>query len=226
MEPGEKVFLERWKVKTYELIHSSAKDAGLVEQRQEQIIQGALKLFFEKGYHPTSIAQIAQACGMSMGQLYHYISSKDDILFLVHKHMQISWIQRLMKARVNSIEKPLDRLAYSLRLSFDFLMENSELIKFIYTESKYLNKRHLRVILEMDNEYVVGFWRDRLKEIFGDSSPVDIDLSANFIEYAMIFYQMRGWNIKKTPSNELFAFLLKFIFEGLGLGSPPMQDLG
>ena len=160
---------------------------------------------------------------MSMGQLYHYISSKDDVLFLVHKHMQIKWYQQLMEANVHNVERPLDRLAYALRISFDFLVKNSELIKFIYTESKYLDKKHLRVVLQMDDEYVVGFWRDRLKEVFGErDSPVDIDLSANFIEYAMIFYHMRGWNIKKTASNELFAFLLKFIFEGLGLGSPTM----
>jgi len=71
-----------------DLVIASSQDLPLVEKRHQQIVNGACKVFFKKGYHPTTTRDIAQACGMSIGQLDHYISSKDDVLYLVHKHMQ------------------------------------------------------------------------------------------------------------------------------------------
>jgi len=63
-----------------DLTIASAKNARRVENKQRQIVDGSCRLFFKKGYHPTTIREIANASGMSMGQLYHYISSKDDVL--------------------------------------------------------------------------------------------------------------------------------------------------
>jgi len=48
--------------------------------KQRLIVERASSVLFKKGFHGTSIRDIAAACEMSMGQLYHYISSKDDIL--------------------------------------------------------------------------------------------------------------------------------------------------
>ena len=50
--------------------------------------------------------------------------------------------------------------------TFDFLLKNKDLIQFIYSESKYLNKEHLRVVLEMDDKNVVEFWREILRDCF------------------------------------------------------------
>lgn len=61
-------------------------DRDLTEQKQRRIVEGASKVLFEQGFHGVSIRDIASACGMSMGQLYHYISSKDDILYLMHRY--------------------------------------------------------------------------------------------------------------------------------------------
>jgi len=71
-----------------QLIPFSAKDPELIKMKHQRIVDCSCKIFFKKGFHPTTIRDIATACDMSMGQLYHYISSKDDVLFLVHKEMQ------------------------------------------------------------------------------------------------------------------------------------------
>src|SRR5512136_2410657 len=84
-------------------IPSSAKKPQAVLKKQNQIVQGACQVFFRKGFHRASIREIALACGMSMGQMYHYISSKDDILFLVHKHMHEVWINHLIRAGIDEI---------------------------------------------------------------------------------------------------------------------------
>lgn len=93
---------------------------------------------FEKGYHPTTIRDIAQACGMSLGQLYHYISSKDDVLHLVHKHMQNIWYEYLENSDYEEAKDPVQGLFRALHQTLKFMSENRKLIQFIYSESKYL----------------------------------------------------------------------------------------
>jgi len=62
---------------------ASVKDERLVEKRRTQMIKGAVTLFKEKGFHRTTTREIAKAAGFSIGTLYEYIRTKEDILYLV-----------------------------------------------------------------------------------------------------------------------------------------------
>lgn len=59
------------------------KNQDLVIERRRQIVDGAVTLFIKKGYHKTTTRELAKATGMSIGSLYEYVSSKEDVLFLV-----------------------------------------------------------------------------------------------------------------------------------------------
>lgn len=48
--------------------------------RSEEVYSAALRLFTEKGYHATSMQDIADAVGLYKGSLYHYISGKEELL--------------------------------------------------------------------------------------------------------------------------------------------------
>jgi len=214
-------FLDRWNKHIEKLINISAKKEKAVDAKHQQIVDGACKVFFKKGYHPASMREIAKAADMSLGQIYHYISSKDDVLFLIHKHMQTEWYRTLDDARISGYEDPVTRLETALRTSLVFLMENRKLIQFIYTESKYLNKEHLKVVLEMDNKNVSEFWCDLVKQALDKQGIVrDVVLAGNMISYNMVFIPMRGWNLKEKTNDELIEFTIDFIFGGLGLSRP------
>ncbi len=49
--------------------------------RLEEVLQSAANIFFAKGFHATSIEDVARDVGMLKGSLYYYIKSKDDLLF-------------------------------------------------------------------------------------------------------------------------------------------------
>ena len=44
------------------------------------IIKQALNLFRTQGYHKTTMANIGDACGLLKGSVYHYFSSKEDLM--------------------------------------------------------------------------------------------------------------------------------------------------
>src|SRR5918995_6991075 len=49
--------------------------------RRSQLTREAARLFAEKGYHGTSIGDLAEAMGVQKGSLYAHISSKHDLLY-------------------------------------------------------------------------------------------------------------------------------------------------
>ncbi len=56
------------------------------QQSVANIADAALRLFGEKGYHSTSIAQIAREAGVSKGLLYNYFESKEALLHFIILH--------------------------------------------------------------------------------------------------------------------------------------------
>ena len=68
-------------------IATTIKDQELVATRRAEIVDVATRLFLERGFHKTSIRDIAQACPFNLASLYKYVASKEDILFLVAQHL-------------------------------------------------------------------------------------------------------------------------------------------
>jgi AcrR family transcriptional regulator len=48
--------------------------------REDEILAAAARIFREKGYHGTSVRDIAESVGLLKGSLYHYIRSKEELL--------------------------------------------------------------------------------------------------------------------------------------------------
>lgn len=65
---------------------------------EQLIIKESLKLFRSKSYHTTSMSDIAQACGILKGSLYHYFNSKEELMMKV-----IEMVHLFFKAEVFSI---------------------------------------------------------------------------------------------------------------------------
>ena len=201
-----------------DLIFASTKNVPLVENRHQQIVDGACKIFFEKGYHPTTIRDIAKACGMSMGQLYHYIRSKDDVLYLIHKHMHKVWYDYLKRSNLEQIDDPQKKLTEALHQILKFQNENKKLIQFVYSESKYLDKKHFKVVLEMDYKSVIGFWRGLLEEVNKKKSiKGDLDILASILAFVLVFLPLRGWTLRDKPIKKTLNALHDFVLKGLGV---------
>ncbi|MDP3286549.1 MAG: TetR/AcrR family transcriptional regulator, partial [Desulfobacterales bacterium] len=83
-------------------IPTQVKNPDLVEKRRRQIAEAAVKLFIEKGFHKTSTRQIAKAAGVSIGSLYEYIASKEDILYLVCDSIHVEVEKRITDVMAKS----------------------------------------------------------------------------------------------------------------------------
>ena len=51
------------------------------DQKREQILKSAAKVFADQGFDRASMNLLAKECGISKANIYHYYDSKDALLF-------------------------------------------------------------------------------------------------------------------------------------------------
>jgi len=94
-------------------VESAVADPKLVEERREQIVKAATKLFSEQGYYLTTIQDIASEAGISVGLIYQYFKDKDDVLFLTLK-LVLETYEKVIPAAIEGAEHPLERLCLAI----------------------------------------------------------------------------------------------------------------
>jgi len=62
-------------------IPTTIKSKELVEKRREQIVLAAIKLFAKKGFHKATLRELSDEAGISHGNIYDYVGTKEDIFF-------------------------------------------------------------------------------------------------------------------------------------------------
>ena len=55
-------------------------DGSIVQDKRKLILDAAIRVFADHGYHGARVADIAADAGVAHGLLYHYFASKDDVL--------------------------------------------------------------------------------------------------------------------------------------------------
>jgi AcrR family transcriptional regulator len=195
---------------------SSARSEALTEERQARIAECALGVFVEKGFHASTIRDIAAACDMSMGQLYHYISSKDDVLFLVHRHCARQQVAELEEA-IDGVVGARERLVAALAAAHVLTLRKRDIAEFLITESRHLDLAHRRALAKTGELTTRRFWRDLLTEVEREHPlPCSVDEATNLLNYVMVLPGMTGWNRKASSDR----FFLQFVCRGLGIEEP------
>ena len=91
--------------------------------RLEAVLQSAANIFFAKGFHATTIEDVARDVGILKGSLYYYIKSKDDLLFrllLAGVEDGDAYIAR----HIDPDGDPVEQLERAVRAQIDYIIQN------------------------------------------------------------------------------------------------------
>ena len=91
--------------------------------RLEEVLQSAANIFFAKGFHATSIEDVARDVGMLKGSLYYYIKSKDDLLF----RLLLAGIEdgdAFIARQIDPEGDPVEQLERAIRAQIDYIIQN------------------------------------------------------------------------------------------------------
>lgn len=127
-------------------IPTLVKDQELVRLRRNQIIQAAVELFIEKGFHKTTTREIARESGLGIGTLYEYIQSKEDVLYLVCDYIH-SKVEEKLTALLAGQRSGRDMLIHAMRSFFHIMDEMQDHVLLIYQETKSLPPDMLAYVL-------------------------------------------------------------------------------
>ena len=177
-------------------IPTLVKDPELVQRRRRQIVDAAVQLFIEKGFHKTTTREIARAGGLSIGSLYEYVVSKEDILYLVcdaiHAEMQRGMTDALERAARGS-----DPLAEVIREYFLVCNRMSDHILLIYQETQSLPRKWRKVVLENEVR-ITGLFTRILTRLMDEGAmprltAASVDLIAHNIAVLGHMWTFRRW---------------------------------
>lgn len=88
------------------------------EKRKREILLAAFDLFVQKGYHKTTLGEIARKAGMGQGTLYYYFPAKDELFWGVYEQL-MSDIEAWMHEQLSMFKTPSEQLEIVLRLLFE-----------------------------------------------------------------------------------------------------------
>ena len=97
-----------------------------MNQTDERIIETALRLFAEEGYHGTSIRRITAEAGANLGAVTYHFGSKRELYERVLVHCIGPLSERVVEA-VGRGGSPLDRLDAVVEIFFEYLQERPQL---------------------------------------------------------------------------------------------------
>ncbi|MGD9307954.1 MAG: TetR/AcrR family transcriptional regulator [Desulfosarcina sp.] len=177
-------------------IPTQVKNQALVAQRRRQIVDASVNLFIENGFHKTTTRQIARASGISIGSLYEYIATKEDVLYLVcdaiHAEIERGVAQALTRAK-----KGKNPLSEVIREYFMVCHRMNDHILLIYQETQSLPAKWQRVVLENEIR-ITGIFTGVLAKLMqsGDLPRISarrLDLVAHNISVLGHMWTFRRW---------------------------------
>lgn len=197
--------------------HDPVKSSVLAKQKALKIALGASKVFKRKGYQRSTVREIAAASNLTAGNLYDYMDTKEDILFLVFKEFHDLWVKSFSDKRVDQISDIRQQLNVAFKTMSEMTNQMHEMAFLMYTESKSLRKKHLSSILSQESKLINQFENILRKGIeqgvFECENP---DLIASLIVYLLNFSTLRFWSVKEKYSpEEITDRLIEFIMSAI-----------
>jgi len=129
---------------------------------RDTILEAAAQVFRQKGFHGTSMQDIAKAVNLQKASLYHHVSSKQEILLALLDRALELLLERISAISDQSIPAG-QKLRQMIRAYLQILAENTDLSAVLLFEHRSLErKQHARHVPSRDK--FEALWRDVLVE--------------------------------------------------------------
>lgn len=200
-------------------IPTTVKNTKLVERRRKQIVLAAVKLFSEKGFHKTTLRELADEAGLSYGNIYDYVGSKEDIFALIHDYAAGSAMLAL-KSSIRNVASPIEKLRRIIRTEFSLMDNLSDAILLIYQDSHILSKAHLHKLLSLERDHL-NLIEQAIDECIqtGQLVKCNVRLTANLIKSMIDSWVIKRWDLRGFADRlEAERSILELIFQGIRSG--------
>ncbi|NNG01772.1 MAG: TetR/AcrR family transcriptional regulator [Desulfobacteraceae bacterium] len=117
-------------------------------EKYERILNAAIKVFAEQGFHQSTVSQIAGEAGVADGTIYLYFKNKDDILVQFYEFKTSQVFQRFRK-EVDKVDTAVEKLR---RLIYTHLYE-------------FQNDRHMAIVFQAETHQKKRLAGEQIRKI-------------------------------------------------------------
>jgi TetR/AcrR family transcriptional regulator, cholesterol catabolism regulator len=189
--------------------------------RADQILDAAASEFCRVGYSASTMRSVAERAGLLKGSIYHYYSSKEEILFRITWEVHLV-LQQQVEAILEDTLEPLARVRAILRNHAKYSLENLEYTSVFYNEFRSLESSHLRTIVRVRDEYE-QIIRDQLDEgVLQGKLPASLDTKLATLAVLGLLNSLHRWYQRGGlyGPDDVADFFSEFAVRGLqGLGT-------
>jgi AcrR family transcriptional regulator len=188
-------------------IRTFSNDEALVKERRNHIVRCSTKVFTKKGYDRTNMRELAEACDMSAGALYHYFGSKEEILYSIISSAT-SQQAGVMEDHANELAtvSPTIALVELVRKFYQWHDDNQDVTLFTYQETKNLPSNARQDIFDSEARILTVFEKLLTRGVEeGEFSVDDPKLIAHDIVVLGHAWALRRWYLRRHWSFQTYA---------------------
>ena len=187
--------------------------------RRSELNRQAARLFAEKGYHGTSIGDLAEAMGVQKGSLYHHIASKGDLLWDVASDGAAAFHGAL--DAIPDELRPVAKLRAALRAHLRVVSEQLDVATVFTREWRYLEGEHRDEIVGERRRYEER-WRALFREgVESGDLRTDLDSATATLLVLSAANWAYTWLVPGRETDELADRFTAILVDGIrGYASP------
>jgi TetR/AcrR family transcriptional regulator, cholesterol catabolism regulator len=189
---------------------------------KQRLSTHAARLFAERGYHGTSVSDLAAALGIHKSSVYAHIDTKEDLLAEIALTGATAFHTAL--DRLSDDESPGDRLRDALRAHLDVVKQQLDVATIWLQEWRFLTGNAREEFLRQRHAYE---WRvSKLIEEAVAAADLRQDLD---VHYAMLlFFSIANWTYTWFDADTDAEAVAEHYWELLlnGIGQPDQRDVG
>ncbi|MEO8955969.1 MAG: TetR/AcrR family transcriptional regulator [Ktedonobacteraceae bacterium] len=171
-----------------------ARTPKIVEDRREQIIDAAMRIFAQKGFAKATNKDIAREAGITAGLIYHYFKSKEDLLKVVIEER--SPLQLLTSLPAEAFALPPEQFFRFLLIRVLNIVEEEKfvsLMRVVVSEALHGSNEYVIQIAPMVLQRALGFIESYIDAQIASGAlrQVDSALAAQVLLGSMIGFVLR-----------------------------------
>ena len=188
------------------IVATSVKNPERVEKRRAEIIDAAVTIFSEKGYHAATTKEIADAAGMNVATMFQYVKNKQDILYLVCCHIH-SLIEQALYAVAAEDLDPMKAIEKDVTALYEIVDQVSDYVVLMYQETASLDKAARGSFLSREQRLCSHLEKQITKGIHAGLFTVDPESVSLIAEDILVQAQMwafRRWSLSRKFTLECY----------------------
>ncbi|GGM32385.1 TetR family transcriptional regulator [Paraliobacillus quinghaiensis] len=148
-----------------------------MNEKKQRIIEESMKLFAEKGYHATSIQEIAKRSEVSKGAFYLYFNSKEELTVGIFEYYTSMVMSKVEAIQIQQDKDPKTKLVEQIKMFFDLLTNHKEYVMMHFRDNLQVGNQIDALVIKLNKQ---GFrWmQTSINEIYGEKTdPYIVDIS-------------------------------------------------